>query len=787
MKVLLSWLVHFAPFEEDPMALSQVMDDLGMATEELRLLSFQGVVVAKVLQTRPHPSADRIQLVDVDAGDGEALQICCGAFNMSAGDLVPLATVGTRMPDGLEVARRQLRGEWSNGMLCSAAELGLGADAAGIMILPPHHHVGAPLGPELGLEGDALFDLEINPNRPDAMSVAGVARDLAARLGLPFQVPQPQPAIGDRDVAASASVDIVDPDLCGRFGAGVLRGVADVPSPLQVRLRLALCGMRPINAVVDASNYVMLELGTPNHAYDLATVGDGHLRVRRASGGERLITLDGVERIVGPGDGLICDRHDRPIGLAGVMGGADTEISDTTTDVLLEAAWWDAASITRTSRRLALRSEASGRFSRGTDPEMIPTAIERFADLLRPLGVTLDRGLVDEWGGLGYSPTVAVRVPRVNAILGTSLTAAQVRSELEPIGFACSRSPEGSDTLDVTIPSWRPDSATEIDVIEEVARHWGYDRIERTVPRSPFPGSFTAAQRDRHLVREVLVGLGFDEATPMPFLAPDDNERAGLHDDVALALLNPLDAKESVLRTSLRPGLIKAVAYNESHRNVGVWLFEVGNVFHRPDPGAELPVEREMVAVVMAGQEAPAAKTALDTLMRTLAVHSHGVERADDLAGLHPTRGARVVAGGTSVGVVGELDPAVLEAFALDERVATFEIDLGFLLDQPHGETAYRLVSRYPTSDIDLAFVVPDTVAAGDVEATLALVAGEALVMLRLFDVYRGDQVEEGRRSLAFTLRLQSADHTLTDAEVGVIRARCIAAVEAEHGAALRG
>ena len=787
MKVLLSWLARFAPFDADPVELSQVMDDLGMATEGLRLLSFDGLVVAKVIETRPHPSADRIQLVDVDSGDGEPLQICCGAFNIASGDLVPLATVGTRMGNGMEIARRKLRGEWSNGMLCSAAELRLGADAAGIMILPESLRVGGSLGAELGLDGDALFDLEINPNRPDAMSIIGVARDLAARLGLPFQLPRPQPAVGDRDVAASVSVEIVDPDLCGRFGAGVLRGVRDVPSPLEVGLRLALCGMRPINAVVDASNFVMLELGIPNHAYDLATVPAGHLRVRRARGGEQLVTLDGVERTVGQGDGLICDRDDRPIGLAGVMGGADTEIGATTTDVLLEAAWWHPASITRTSRQLGLRSEASARFSRGTDPEMIPTAIERFAELLEPLGLTLDRGLVDERGGLDLPPRVAVRVPRVNAILGTELTAAQVRDQLEPIGFACRPSPEGPDILEVSIPSWRPDSSTEIDVIEEVARHWGYARIEPTVPRSPYPGSLTAAQRDRRLVAEVLVGLGFDEATPMPFLAADDSERAGLDDNAPLALLNPLDAKESVLRTSLRPGLIKAVAYNESHRNRGVWLFEVGHVFHQPAAGAELPVEREMVAAVMAGEEAPAAKVALDSLLDALALRSHGLQSADDLPGLHPTRGARVVAADIAVGVVGELDPAVLEAFGLDERVATFEIDLGLVLDQSHGETVYRLVSRYPTSDTDLAFVVPDDVAAAQVQATLARAAGEELVRVRLFDVYRGDQVSEGHRSLAFALRLQAADHTLTDAEVGVIRARCIEAVESEHAAELRG
>jgi phenylalanyl-tRNA synthetase beta chain len=789
MKVLLSWLREFAPFDLAPAELGRVMDSLGMAVEEMRLLSFDGIVVARVLGTRPHPSADRIHLVDVDTGDGEAVQVCCGAFNMMAGDIVPLATVGSVMPNGLQIARRQMRGEWSNGMLCSAAELGLGADGSGILILPADLPVGSGLAAGLGLSGDAVFDLEINPNRPDAMSMVGVARDLAARLDLPFAVPEPAPRWGDHAASESASVEIVDPDLCGRFAAGVLRGVRPGSSPLTTVLRLDLCGMRAIGAVVDASNYVMLELGVPNHAYDLAAVPAGHLRVRRARGPETVVTLDGIERVVDAGDGLICDRDDRPIGLAGVMGGAGTEIGDATSDVLLEAAWWDPASITRTSRRLALRSEASARFSRGTDPEMIPTAIARFAELLAPHGVSIDRGLVDERGGLSYSPTVRVRVPRVNAILGTSLTAAEVRSELDPIGFTSEPASDGEegDVLVVTVPSWRPDSTTEIDVIEEVARHHGYERIARSVPRSPDPGSLTALQRDRHLVREVLVGLGLDEAMPFPFLAPGDNDRAGLSDDVPLTLLNPFDAKESVLRTSLRPGLLKAVAYNESHRNAGVRLFEIGHVFHQPLPDADLPDEHEMVAIALAAADAPAAKQALDTLMDALAVEGYRLRRSDDLPGVHPTRGATVLAGDTEIGVVGEVDPAVAEAFGLEGRVATFELDLVRLLEQPHGGTSYRPVSRYPTSDIDLAFIVPEDVAAGEVEATLAAAAGDELMSLTLFDVYRGDQAGPGRRSLAFALRLQAADHTLTDGEVGTIRQRCIEAVEAAHSAALRG
>jgi len=343
MKVLLSWLQEFAPFpSDDPVALGDIMSDLGMAVESIERIGegLDGIVVAKVLELRKHPDADKIQLVDVYLGDGEPLQICCGATNLTVGDLVPLATLGTTMPDGMEIARRKMRGEWSNGMLCSGRELALGEDHSGIYILDPSLELGAPIIDALGITPDVLFDLDITPNRPDAMSVAGVARDLAARMGLPFAIPEPAPEVIAGDVAARASVEIVDPDLCGRFLLRIIDGVRVEPSPRWIADRLTALGMRPINNVVDASNYVMLELGQPNHTYDLAKVRDGALRVRWARPDEPITTLDGIERRLTAGrDGVIADSSDAAIGIAGVMGGASTEISETTTSVLVECAW----------------------------------------------------------------------------------------------------------------------------------------------------------------------------------------------------------------------------------------------------------------------------------------------------------------------------------------------------------------------------------------------------------------------------------------------------------------
>ncbi len=383
MKVLLSWMQQFAPISGDPEFLARTLTDLGLVVESVGTVgaSLDGIIVAEVLELAPHPEADRIQVVQVDVGDGVPLQICCGAFNMAVGDRVPLATIGTTMPSGLEIAQRKLRGQESNGMLCSAAELELSSDAEGIMILDPSLELGRPLVAALGLGADVLFDIDVEGNRPDALSVAGVARDLAAALGVPFAVPASPVAETATTAASQASVEIVDPDLCPRFGFRILENVTVGTSPEWMASRLTAAGMRPINSIVDISNYVMLELGQPNHTYDLDLVTNGALRVRMGREGEQLVTLDGQTRAITAADGLVCDGADEPIGLAGVMGGASTEISATTRRVLLEAAVWDRMTIARTSRRLNLRSEASTRFERGVDWAGIEHALDRFCEL----------------------------------------------------------------------------------------------------------------------------------------------------------------------------------------------------------------------------------------------------------------------------------------------------------------------------------------------------------------------------------------------------------------------
>ncbi|MDH4168360.1 MAG: phenylalanine--tRNA ligase subunit beta [Acidimicrobiia bacterium] len=787
MKVLLSWLQEFAPdIGGDVDDLGDTLSALGLAVEDTEVMGegLEGIVLAEVLDLRPHPNADRIQLVDVDAGDGQALQVCCGAFNMTVGDLIPFAPIGTVMPNGMEIARRKMRDEWSNGMCCSAQELGLGHDHDGIMILTDEAagtDLGTPIVDVLGLQHDVLWDLEVNANRPDALSVAGVARDLAAGLGVPFAFPEP-PEPSRCEGAGLVRVELLDPTLGGRFLAQALQGVTPGASPAWMASRLRALGQRPINRIVDISNYVMLELGQPNHTYDLAKVPEGHLRVRRAVEGETLITLDGVERTLTRTDGVIADIHDRAIGIAGVMGGASTEISDDTTDVLLEMAWWDPPSISRSVRRLQLRSEASARYQRGADWGLnMERAMARFVQLIADTGAQAVGPLVDERGDTPDRSPIRVRPARINGLLGTGLDGEEMAGHLRSIGFEAT---PVDDQLDVTIPTWRWDTNTETDVAEEVARMYGYANIVRTVPRGEVAGGLTTYQQARRQVRDVLVGAGCDETFPMPFLAPGDLARCGLPDD-GIGLSNPLVAEESVLRTSLLPGQLKAIAYNQSHRSGPVRLFEIGHVYLPSGPDQELPDEREQLAVALSDGGAHDAVAVLEVLADALALPNLRLT-ATEAPAMHPTRTAQVMVAGQTRGVVGEVDPRVSELFGVSGRVGWFELDLGATLDGPRGNRRYRPVSKHPSSDIDLAFVVSDEVPAAEVAGQIRKAAGSLLVDLVLFDVFRGATIEAGHRSLAYRLRFQAADRTLTDDEVGERRAAVIEGVRDALDAALR-
>lgn len=879
MKVLHSWLGEFAGdlLEHDPATLAEHLSDLGLSVEEMVTLgaAFDGVVVAKVLAMRPHPDADRIQLVDVDDGTGNPRQVCCGAFNMQAGDLVPLATDGAVVAGGLKIKRRKLRGEWSEGMLCSAEELELPDSSAegedpGILILPSTAELGSDVAEALALEHDVLFDLEVNPNRPDAMSVAGVARDLAARLGVPFAIPMPDVAeVGE--AAEQVTITIEEPDFCRHFTVRTMRDVKVASSPVWLARRLLALGMRSVNSIVDISNFVMLELGQPSHAFDLDKIPRNTLAVRMARDGERLETLDGETRTLSAQDGLIVGSQDEPLSLAGVMGGAFTEISESTATALIEAAWWDPMTISRTSRRLGLRSEASARFERGVDPEIAELALLRFAELAAQTGTaSLAPGTVIAKGSEPASLPVRVRVDRVNAMLGTGLAGKEMVRLLEPMGFAVGGSngeggeadsasgmaavkqddeagdasaiagEEQSDKADgkkailsVSIPSWRPDCATEIDIAEEVGRAYGYSRIAKVVPLFDQRGVLSPSQQLRRKTADLLVGMGLSEVMSLPFLAPEDLRDEDRSD--AIVVTNPLVSEESVMRQSLREGMIKIAAYNHARRIADARLFEIGHVFSAEFPqvfageeaaeqsgaagqggasgtagetegpaaaktsakgseGGSLPQESEHLGVLLCGAEAGKAVKVWLQLCRSLGVKNASVRNSEQ-PGLHPTRSGELLIAGSEgsrkaasvVGVIGEIDPQVLEQHDIPAPVAYFEANLSRVLKAIERLDAppYSAPTKFPSSDIDLAFAVSDQMPAGDLKAVLTEAAGECLASIVLFDVFRGEQLGEGMRSLAFRLRFEAPDRTLTDEEVAKARQRCIEAAKTA-GASLR-
>jgi phenylalanyl-tRNA synthetase beta chain len=782
MRVPLSWLRERTPVELDVDELTGVLDGLGLAVESVERVGARvdGVVVATVVEVGAIEGADRIRRVTVDAGAGP-VPVVCGAWNFAAGDLVPLATVGAVLPGGLRIGRRRMKGVTSEGMLCASDELGLPGGHDGILVLPSGLAPGTPVGEALGLRPDVVLELEVNANRPDVLSVAGVARDVAARLGLPFSLPEPALDEGPGASAELVTVAVDEPERCGRFVARVVTDVVVGPSPPWLANRVALAGMRPINNVVDASNYVMLELGEPNHPYDLDRLPGRGLRVRLARPGETLVTLDDVERKLTPDDLLICDAEDAPVGIAGVMGGAAAEIAPDTSTVVLEAAWFDPATVARSAKRLNLRTEASARFERGCDPNLPDLAARRFCELLAASGATPAAGAVDVRGRLPDPPRVRLRTARVNAVLGTALGDAEVAGHLRALGFAVDPLEPGRQ--DVTIPSWRPDSAVEIDLVEEVARLHGYEHVERTLPSSPHIGGLTPYQRARRLTRSILTGAGLSEAWTPSFVSSDDLVAFGLPVEDAVRVVNPLVADDDLLRTCLLPGLVGAVAHNESRRNRGAALFEIGHVFRRPPPGQQLPDEFEALAFALAGCDATEAVAVWWALAEGLGVRE-GRLAASSSAGLHPTRTTAIALGGEVVGVVSEVDPDALERVGVGVRVAWLELDLGRLLADGPAVVTYRPVSRYPSSDVDLAFEVDEVVPAAAVEHALRRAGGDLVAEVRLFDVYRG--LGAGRRSLAYAVRFQADDRTLTDEEVAAARRRLIEAVEGALPATLR-
>jgi phenylalanyl-tRNA synthetase beta chain len=786
MRAPLSWIREFTPVDAAPAEIADALNQLGLEVEAIEEpgRDINGVIVARILDVVPHPDADRIRLADVEFGDGQ-LRVVCGAPNIEPGMVVPFARVGAVLPGDFKIERRKIRGVVSEGMLCSARELGLGDDHSGIVALPADAPLGTDVREVLGLD-DVVFDLAITPDRPDAMGIVGIARELAAHFNLPFVVEEHEPA-PIVDVLGDARVVVEAPERSPRF-VGMVATVTMGESPAWLQQRLTLAGMRPISNVVDVTNYVMLERCRPLHAFDLGRLAGRGIVVRLANDGEKMTTLDDIERSLTSEDLLICDGERVPQAIAGIMGGAAAEVSDATTEILLESAYFEPFGIAKTAKRLGLRSEASARFERGIDPNGAGTGAARAMELFQQVAAAVPAsGTIDVYPQPIARPRITIRTARVNQLLGTALTDADVAAELLPLGV---------DVVDgvATAPTFRPDLEREVDLIEEVARRIGLANITRTIPASPEKvGGLTPLQRDRRTASDVMVGAGYDEVFTLPLLAQADLVAHGNLTAGIVQVANPLRAEESILRPSLLPGLLRAAAHNTAHGLPDVALFEQGTIFGAPPADEKLPREVRALAGLRAGtiRRAPYEPdrpvsvhditAPLAALIDELRVASFEISTATArYTGFRPGSVATLtIDGDTVVGVVGELAGAL--------HTCAFELDLDALCSATRRDRTYVPVSRFPASTIDLAFVVPTGVRTVELQTALRATAPELIEDVRLFDVFRSEALGSDRVSLAFSVRYRAPDRTLTDDEVGALRREAIDAIVTRFGAELRG
>jgi phenylalanyl-tRNA synthetase beta chain len=794
MRAPLSWIQEFTPVDAPVDDIVTALNQLGLEVEAVDEpgREIDGVVVAEVLDVVAHPNADKLSLVDINFGSGTT-RVVCGAPNVVAGMYVPYAGAGSTLPGGLRLERRKIRGETSDGMLCSAAELGLGDDHGGILSVDPAIPLGSDARQALGLD-DVVFDLAITPNRPDAMCVVGIARELAAHFGLALHIPEPG-VTPDSSLQGGVSVTIEAPERCPRYVAGVA-AVTLGASPAWMQQRLIKAGMRPISNVVDVTNYVLLERNQPLHAFDLGSLAGRGVIVRLAKPGEPMTTLDGVDRTLDAEDLVICDAESTPQAIAGIMGGSSAEVSDDTTEILLESAYFERMGIAKSSKRLRLRSESSARFERGIDPEATVDSAARAMELLAIVAAArIAREVVDEYPRPFERPHITVRAAKINAVLGTKLEPSDVLDALRPLGIDID-SDDGADEYVAVPPSFRPDLDREIDLVEEVARRIGFGAIGRTVarPRDQV-GALTPHQRARRQVADALVGAGLSEAVTLPLVAPTDLERAGAPVDRLVLALNPLRAEESALRTRILPGLLRAVVGNQVRGLMNVALFESGRIFLAPEQGV-LPDEPTHVAAVLAGQvrRAPVEPDreidgydAIDVVRVVLdALEIDTVMVAARSPGFQNGRAVTIEAEGVAVGVAGEIAIDVRNALGIQGNAVGFELNLDLLLDATRRDRSYVGPSPYPPASVDLAFVVGDDVAAAAIETTLRATAPDLLEHVGLFDEFRSDALGAGRRSLAFGLRYRAPDRTLTVEEVAGLRQQAIDAVQQAHGAQVR-
>ncbi len=812
MLVSLKWLREYVDIPAD-VDVDDLAHRLTMASAEIEGIHRPGaqwdrdlIRVGHVLQVDPHPNADRLRLATVDFGGEGPQTVVCGAPNLEAGQRIAFAREGARVRDGhsgkeMTLKRSKIRDVESAGMVLSERELGLSDQHEGILVLPADAPVGTPLAEFLG---DTILDVHVWPNRADMMSMTGIAREVAAVLGTAVHTPDTDYPTSDAPAAEAVSVRIDDPALCARYVATVIEGVQVGPSPEWLQERLRAAGQRPISNVVDITNYVMLELGQPLHAFDLDTV-QGEVGVRLARPGEALRTLDGVERTLAPDTLLITDESG-PIALAGVMGGEHTEVSDGTTRILLEAARFDPVSIRRTSTRLALRSEASSRFERGLSPELAMEASRRATQLfVQVAGGTARAGAVDVYPAPAPRAEVTVARQRLDTVIGVHVPTSEVVGILETLGFVVLETDrEQSDgTFRVRAPWWRTDISIPDDIAEEVVRLAGYDRLPAAAIRAAIPAWEPAPLPDlRDRAVDALAAAGLQETITYSLTTDEVLLRVMPREDLEvirpLRLKNTLSSDRQVMRPTLRHAVLETVERSIRAGAERIAIFEAGRIYLPPrDGGTEvLPDEREVVVGALSGHDLDRwgrpteraldfydAKGAVEALFDVLQVPV--TFEADAEHGLMRGRTARLVVAGEPVGVLGEVHPEVLDAFDIEQPVLLFEVDLPSLLPHVGARRAAQSVSRFPAVEQDLAVVVDASVSASQIQGVLE---GSPLVTsARAFDVFRGERLGEGKKSIAFSIRYQARDRTLTSDDANKEQAKLLKRLEREFGATLRG
>jgi phenylalanyl-tRNA synthetase beta chain len=784
MRVPVSWLREYVSFDMPPRELGELLSMTGTKLEAVHRIGVPSGAelfrVGRVISREQHPDADRLSLCTVDVGDGEPRQIVCGATNFDAGATVGVALPGATLPDGTVLRVAKLRGVESHGMMLSESELELSGDHDGLMLLEDGLEPGTPLSQVLPID-DEVLEFEITSNRPDCLSVYGIAREASASLDVdlaPWPGREPD-ASGDDTVDSWVTARIDAPDLCPRWAARVFTDVKVGPSPPWLKARVAAAGMRPISNVVDITNYVMLCVGEPTHAFDLDKVTGREIIVRRAGDGEGVITLDGQGRTLDP-DVLVIADAEKPSAIAGLMGSEWSEVSDTTTTVLLECANFDGPNIQSSSTRLELRTEGSNRWEKGLDPHLVPRALALASQLMVELtGARLVPGTVDLHGQLPEPAVVPLRRERLELLIGVTYEQAQIDRALTRLGY---ESADGG----WRVPTWRAnDTFREVDLIEEVSRIDGIWKVPTVMP----PHADAIGKRDadvglRNRVIDVLLGAGLSEAVTVAFTDETLADRLRLppghprRDAVRVA--NPMGADQALLRTVLFPGLLASARRNLDAGRDRVALFEVARVV-LPAPGEELPHQPVRVAGVIAGRDAGyhEMKGVAEALERALRVQLEVAAAPEPF--LHPGRSARLGAGGT----LGELHPLVAREFGVEEQVSMFEIDLAELVT-PDPTPLYRDVVTFPPVRQDIAVVVAAEVTAAEVLAVIRAAGGELLAEADVFDTYRGEQVGEGRQSVAVHLQFQAADRTLTDAEADAVRESIVAALRERLGGELR-